>query len=163
MTQGCLELGAFCGTSPSHRHLCRPKFSRAHDLGVGTFFQYGAHASATSNAALTSALTSLIVPGFDILTGSSLGLSACRLVAILKKRSTFSKAPPSARLKEFRSGRLRWNSLVAAVLVEPAHFSKVERGLVAPPSEATIIRLATDLVEDPDMLLALAGKVGSDL
>ena len=47
--------------------------------------------------------------------------------------------------------------------VEPAYLSKVERGLVAPPSEATIIRLATDLGEDPDVLLALAGKVGSDL
>jgi HTH-type transcriptional regulator, competence development regulator len=41
--------------------------------------------------------------------------------------------------------------------------SKVERGVVAPPSEATIIRLATDLGEDRDVLLALAGKVGSDL
>jgi len=47
--------------------------------------------------------------------------------------------------------------------VEPAYLSKVERGLVAPPSEATIVRLATDLGEDPDVLLALAGKVGSDL
>jgi HTH-type transcriptional regulator, competence development regulator len=47
--------------------------------------------------------------------------------------------------------------------VEPAYLSKIERGLVAPPSEATIIRLATDLGEDPDVLLALAGKVGSDL
>jgi plasmid maintenance system antidote protein VapI len=44
--------------------------------------------------------------------------------------------------------------------VQPAYLSKVERGLVAPPSEATIIRLATDLGEDPDVLLALAGKVG---
>lgn len=47
--------------------------------------------------------------------------------------------------------------------IEPAYLSKVERGLVAPPSEATIQRLATDLGEDPDMLLALAGKVSSDL
>ena len=47
--------------------------------------------------------------------------------------------------------------------VEPAYLSKIERGLVAPPSEATITRLATDLGEDPDMLLALAGKVGRDL
>jgi len=35
--------------------------------------------------------------------------------------------------------------------------------LVPPPSEATIVRLAADLGEDPDVLLALAGKVGSDL
>jgi len=47
--------------------------------------------------------------------------------------------------------------------VEPAYLSKVERSLVAPPSEATIVRLATDLGEDSDVLLALAGKVGSDL
>jgi transcriptional regulator with XRE-family HTH domain len=47
--------------------------------------------------------------------------------------------------------------------VEPAYLSKVERGESAPPSEATIRRLADDLGEDPDVLLALAGKVSSDL
>jgi transcriptional regulator with XRE-family HTH domain len=47
--------------------------------------------------------------------------------------------------------------------VEPAYLSKVERGLVPPPSEATILKLAADLDEDGDMLLALAGKVSSDL
>ena len=38
-----------------------------------------------------------------------------------------------------------------------------QRGLVPPPSEAKIARLAADLGEDVDMLLALAGKVSSDL
>jgi transcriptional regulator with XRE-family HTH domain len=47
--------------------------------------------------------------------------------------------------------------------IEPAYMSKVERGLVPPPSEATILRLAKDLGEDPDIMLALAGKVSSDL
>lgn len=47
--------------------------------------------------------------------------------------------------------------------VEPSYLSKVERGEVAPPSEATIVRLAEDLGEDPDALLAMAGKVSSDL
>jgi transcriptional regulator with XRE-family HTH domain len=47
--------------------------------------------------------------------------------------------------------------------VEPAYLSKVERGQTAPPSEATIRRLAQDLGEDEDVLLALAGKVSSDL
>ena len=47
--------------------------------------------------------------------------------------------------------------------VEPAYLSKVERGLVPPPSEATIVRLAADLGEDADVLLAMAGKVSSDL
>ena len=47
--------------------------------------------------------------------------------------------------------------------VEPAYLSKVERGAVSPPSEDTIRRLAVDLGEDVDLLLALAGKVGSDI
>ena len=47
--------------------------------------------------------------------------------------------------------------------VEPAYLSKIERGDVAPPSEATIRRLAQDLGVDVDVLLAMAGKVSSDL
>ena len=47
--------------------------------------------------------------------------------------------------------------------VQPAYLSEVERGNVAPPSEATIRRLAKDLGEDSDVLLALAGKVSKDL
>jgi transcriptional regulator with XRE-family HTH domain len=47
--------------------------------------------------------------------------------------------------------------------VQASYLSKVERGDVAPPSEATILRLAEDLQVDGDVLLALAGKVSSDL
>ncbi|MEQ9460444.1 MAG: helix-turn-helix transcriptional regulator [Phycisphaeraceae bacterium] len=47
--------------------------------------------------------------------------------------------------------------------VEPSFLSKVERGTQPPPSEARIIALAQELGEDPDVLLALAGKVSSDL
>ena len=47
--------------------------------------------------------------------------------------------------------------------IEPAYLSKIERGDVGPPSEATTGRLAEDLGEDRDVLLALAGKVSSDL
>ncbi len=47
--------------------------------------------------------------------------------------------------------------------VEPAYLSKIERGDVAPPSEATTVKLAQELGEDPDVLLAMAGKVSSDL
>ncbi len=47
--------------------------------------------------------------------------------------------------------------------VEPAYLSKIERGDVAPPSEATTVRLARELGEDPDVLLALGGKVSGDL
>ncbi|MER2558703.1 MAG: helix-turn-helix transcriptional regulator [Candidatus Competibacter denitrificans] len=47
--------------------------------------------------------------------------------------------------------------------VEPAYLSKIERGDVSPPSEETIRRLSADLGEDADLLLALAGKVSSDI
>jgi transcriptional regulator with XRE-family HTH domain len=47
--------------------------------------------------------------------------------------------------------------------IEPSYLSKIERGLEAPPSEETIVKLAQELSEDPDLLLALAGKVSSDL
>ena len=47
--------------------------------------------------------------------------------------------------------------------IEPAYLSKIERGDVAPPSEATTVRLARELGEDTDVMLALAGKVSGDL
>jgi len=47
--------------------------------------------------------------------------------------------------------------------IEPSYLSKVERAQVPPPSEDTVVRLAAILGEDSDVLLALAGKVSSDL
>lgn len=47
--------------------------------------------------------------------------------------------------------------------VEPAYLSKIERGDASPPSEEAIMRLAADLGEDSDLLLALAGKVAVDI
>ena len=47
--------------------------------------------------------------------------------------------------------------------VEPSYLSKIERDQVPPPSEQTVRRLATELEEDPDLLLAMAGKVSRDL
>lgn len=47
--------------------------------------------------------------------------------------------------------------------IQPSYISKVEREEVPPPSEETIVRLAEALQEDPDVLLALAGKVSADL
>lgn len=47
--------------------------------------------------------------------------------------------------------------------VEPSFLSKVERGIEPPPSEEKIVALASDLDEDPDVLLAMAGKVSTDL
>ena len=47
--------------------------------------------------------------------------------------------------------------------IQPSYLSKVERGEVAPPSEETTRKLAAELNVDTDVLLALAGKVSSDL
>ena len=47
--------------------------------------------------------------------------------------------------------------------IEPAYLSKIERGEVSPPSEVTTVRLAKELGQDPDVMLALAGKVSADL
>lgn len=47
--------------------------------------------------------------------------------------------------------------------LEPSYLSKIERDLVPPPSEAALVRLAGELGVEPDVLLAMAGKVSSDL
>ena len=53
--------------------------------------------------------------------------------------------------------------VAASIGVEPSYLSKIERGEQPPPSEETILALARELDEDPDVLLALAGKVSKDL
>jgi transcriptional regulator with XRE-family HTH domain len=53
--------------------------------------------------------------------------------------------------------------VAAEIGVQPSYLSKVERGLDPPPSEKKIRALAVVLGEDPDVLLALAGKISSDL
>ena len=53
--------------------------------------------------------------------------------------------------------------MAASVGIEPSYLSKIERGEQPPPSEETIVALAKELGEDPDVLLALAGKVSKEL
>ncbi len=59
--------------------------------------------------------------------------------------------------------RFSLRKVAGRIGVEPAYLSKIERGDTAPPSEATTVKLAKELGEDPDVLLAMAGKVSSDL
>ena len=47
--------------------------------------------------------------------------------------------------------------------IQPSYISKIEREEVPPPSEGTIRKLAAVLGEDADVLLAMAGKVSTDL
>lgn len=59
--------------------------------------------------------------------------------------------------------RFSLRQVAQRVQLEPAYLSKIERGEAAPPSEAAIQRLAMELAEDPDTLLAMAGKVSAEL
>jgi transcriptional regulator with XRE-family HTH domain len=59
--------------------------------------------------------------------------------------------------------RFSVRQVAARIGVEPSYLSKVERGEEAPPSEPRIRAIARELGEDPDVLLALAGKVSADL
>ena len=64
---------------------------------------------------------------------------------------------------QVESARYSLRQVAGRVGIEPAYLSKVERGEMPPPSEATIRRLAVELREDPDVLLALGSKVSADL
>ena len=66
------------------------------------------------------------------------------------------------RLAE-QSARYSLRQVAIRIGIEPAYLSKVERGVVPPPSEETIVKLAAELNENADLMLALAGKVSSDL
>lgn len=53
--------------------------------------------------------------------------------------------------------------LAGRIEVEPAYLSKIERGIFPPPSEALIVKIASQLGEDSDRLLAMAGKIPTDV
>ena len=65
------------------------------------------------------------------------------------------------RLKTDRRFSLR--QFAAMIGVSPTYLCKIEREEFPPPSEERIVAIAEALGESPDRLLALAGKVPSDL
>ena len=69
------------------------------------------------------------------------------------------------RREALRAGDRRYSvrQVAERAGLEPAYLSKIERGVMPPPGEAAIKRLAVELDEDPDVLLAMAGKVSGDL
>ena len=77
---------------------------------------------------------------------------------------TFGAYIKDARLARYEGDRSYSVRQVAARIgVEPAYLSKIERDVVPPPSEATITALAEQLELDPDVLLAMGGKVSAEL
>ena len=73
----------------------------------------------------------------------------------------YVRARREARRRNDRGFSVR--QVAARIGIEPSYLSKIERGEQRPPSEATIVKLAGDLDEDADALLAMAGKVSGDL
>ena len=72
---------------------------------------------------------------------------------IREKREEFRLKDPSYSLRQV-AGRIG---------IEPSYLSKIERGKQTYLSEQKIIALANDLNEDPDLLLALSGKISTDV
>jgi HTH-type transcriptional regulator, competence development regulator len=65
-------------------------------------------------------------------------------------------------LKE-KDRRYSLRQVATRIGIEPSLLSRVERGEPSSLSELKITRLAKDLEEDADVLLALSGKVSSDI
>ena len=69
------------------------------------------------------------------------------------------------RREQLRKGDPAYSvrKVAARIGVQPSYLSKIERGDETPPSEEKVVALARELNEDPDVLLALAGKVSREL
>ena len=72
---------------------------------------------------------------------------------IREKREAFRRTDSSYSLRQV-AGRIG---------IEPSYLSKIERGEQTYLSEAKILALAKELNEDPDLLLALSGKISTDI
>ena len=79
----------------------------------------------------------------------------------MKRFGSYIRSCREALNKEGKGFSVR--KVAEKIGVEPAFLSKVERDIVPPPSEEKIIRIANVIGEDPDILLAMAGKVSSDI
>lgn len=69
-----------------------------------------------------------------------------------------------ARIRALREAQeISLRKFAERAQISPTYLSKVERDEFPPPGEDAVRRIAEILGEDPDELLALAGKVASDL
>jgi len=69
------------------------------------------------------------------------------------------------RREELRESDSRYSlrQVAGRVGIQPSYLSQVERDRVPPPGEETMVALAEELGLDPDVVLALGGKVSADL
>jgi len=69
-----------------------------------------------------------------------------------------------ARLRELRiQARLTQRELADRVNIDFTYLSKIENGVLPPPSEKVILQLAEALNADKDVLITLAGRIPSDI
>ena len=66
-------------------------------------------------------------------------------------------------LQRERGADFTLRQVAGRVDLQPSYLSRIEQGKERPPSKDKICALAAALGEDPDVLLALAGKVSEDL
>lgn len=59
--------------------------------------------------------------------------------------------------------RFSLRQVAGQIGIEPSYLSKVERGEPVSLSEEKLVALAEVLNEDPDVILALSGKISSDI
>ena len=101
-------------------------------------------------------------PGSDIGDEKKSLDNMCTMYYIIHMRFGDFTRSVRERLKR-DDARFSVRQVARRVGVEPAYLSKVERNKVAPPSEAKICRLAAELGEDRDVMLALGGQVANIL
>lgn len=80
---------------------------------------------------------------------------------MLKESARLAFGPAVRIMRQEKKFGLR--EFAKMVGMSPTYLSKVERGEFNPPAERKILAIAQALGKDPDELLALAGKVATEL
>ena len=112
----------------------------------------------------------MVIRSFSVVRDSRLCMQSRRYVSSADEKDDEVKAKNfGAHLRWLREQRRKVNRRYSVrqtaerIGVEPTHLSKIERGEIYPPTEDMMRRLAADLGEDADLLLARAGLVASDV
>ena len=111
----------------------------------------------------------MIIRSFSVVKGARLGMESKRQLTSVDKNDEAKAKNFGAHLRWLRERLRRVNRRYSVrqtaerIGVEPTYLSKIERGEVYPPTEYAVRRLAADLGEDADLLLAMAGLVASDV
>lgn len=112
----------------------------------------------------------MAIRSLSVVKDVRLGMESKRQASSADEKNGDAKAKSlGAHLRWLREQRLTVNRRYSVrrtaerVGIEPTLLSKIERGEVYPPTEYMVRRLAADLGEDVDLLLAMAGLVASDV